>query len=332
MLKIGLIGAGAIGEVHLKGFERNKFCNVVSVASRTKEHAQQAADKFNIPNIFIGDEWIDLLNEDIDAVSICTPNYLHSEMILRSLERDIHVLCEKPIAILQDELNQIEHIISKKDLVFYTMFNKRYNPIFPRIKKIITKRILGKIINVRYYLSHYGPYKSWRAKSKEKWFFDPEKAGGGVLLDLGVHCIDIFRYLLGDYKAINGISYDTSCIKMKEEDSCNVNFTLQKGTLGLISVSWCNPPSEFIEFYGTDGLLRLNLFKNKFTVTPSKLRKSPLLNRFFQNNDKKISSYHLLIDDFINSILKKSYSDKSPSFLDGKKAVEFVNKAYSLKN
>lgn len=332
MLKLGLIGAGAIGEVHLEGFQKNPNCEVIAVAARTREHVQEAAKKFNIPKQFTGEEWKNLLKENIDAVNICTPNYLHAPMILESIKRNVHILCEKPIAIALHELDIVEKALRKKNLIFYTAFNKRYNSLFSIIKKIIDEGTLGKIVNSRYYLSHYGPYKSWRAKSKERWFYDSQKAGGGVLLDLGVHCIDLLRYIIGEYKNIEGISYHTFCIDMIHEDSSNVNFTFQDGSLGLISVSWCNYPSEFIEIKGIKGTLTINTTTNRFGVSPPKLKRNKLIKQIMNLKNVGGNTHHLLIDDFVNSIRNNGYSRLSPRFIDGKRAVEFVVDAYKLKS
>ena len=76
-LKIGLVGAGGIGTIHLEGFSLNPNCQVVAIASRTEEHAKAASEKFNVPKVYAGnDSWENMLdNEKLDVVSICTPNY-----------------------------------------------------------------------------------------------------------------------------------------------------------------------------------------------------------------------------------------------------------------
>jgi len=196
-LRVGLIGAGGFGHIHLNGYNNNKNCQLVAVAAKTYEHAKSASDKFDIPNIYIEDEWKEMLRkEDLDIISICTPNYLHYPMTIEAIENNINILCEKPICISKDELRSIKEKLEGKNLIYFTSFQKRYNPLIPIIKDIINTKILGKLILARYYFSHYGPYKSWEAISKERWFYDSEKAGGGVLIDLGVHCIDLLRYLI----------------------------------------------------------------------------------------------------------------------------------------
>jgi predicted dehydrogenase len=200
------------------------------------------------------------------------------------------------------------------------------------MKKVIDEMVLGKIILVRYYFSHYGPYKSWKPLSEEKWFFDSEKAGGGVLvlLDLGVHCIDILRYLVGEYEKVNGINYNTSCIDMDDEDNCNVLFRFKNGALGLISVSWCNEPSETIEVFGSKGYLKIDLGK-KYSVSygPRTIKRNKLIKKIINYKKSRNIAQYSLIDHFINCIVENK--QESPNFEDGKRAVEFVLEAYSLK-
>jgi len=331
-LKVGLIGAGGFGTEHLKGFSRNLNCELAAIASRTEEHAKALSEEFSVPKIYYGnDSWEQMIeSEKLDIISICTPNYLHAPITLRAIERNCHILCEKPIAITQYELNQIESKLNSKKLIFFTSFQKRYNPIFQLIKSVIDDKVLGKITLVRYYFSHYGPYKSWNAISEEKWFFDSEKAGGGVLIDLGVHCIDILRYLLGEYDTITGFDSSTTCIEMRDEDNCNVLFRFESGTTGLISVSWCNEPSESIDIFGTDGFIKVDLSEGKLSsFGPKRIKRNEIIKELIDFRTLKEHAQTKLIDHFVSCVQTKN--QESPNFSDGKKAVEFVLEAYSFK-
>jgi len=314
------------------GYSKNPNCEIVAIASRTAEHAKVVSERFNIPNVYVGrDNWKNLLDkEELDIVSICTPNYLHAPIVLKAIENDCNILCEKPIAISREELTQIEEKLKNKNIIFFTSFNKRYNPIFRLIKSIIDEDILGKITLVRSFLSHYGPYKSWKALSEEKWFFDSKKAGGGVLLDLGVHCIDILRHLLGEYDKVNGINFNTSCINMQDEDNSNVLFRFKNDTLGLISVSWCNEPSEFLEIYAKKGYIKVDISgRNPISFGPNSLKRNRIIKNLLEFTPLYESAQNKLIDHFINCI--KTNNQENPNFEDGKRAVEFVLDAYSLK-
>ncbi len=313
-------------------YDKNPDCELAAIASRTEEHAKAASERFNIPNVYVGgDSWKYLLDkEELDIVSICTPNYLHAPIVLKAIENDCNILCEKPIAISREELSQIEEKLKNKNIIFFTSFQKRYNPVFKLLKDIIENDVLGSVISVRYYFSHYGPYKSWLALSDEKWFIDSEKAGGGVLLDLGVHCIDILRYLLGEYDMVNGINFNTSCINMQDEDNCNVLFRFKNNALGFITASWCNEPLETIDIFGTSGYIKLDLTnKNFVSYGPRKLKKNEFLQNLIEFKPSGDIAQYVLTDHFIECIKRKT--QENPNFEDGKKAVEFVLDAYSLK-
>ena len=331
-LKIGLLGAGRFGQFHMSGYAKNKNCEIVSIASRTEESAKKAASKFNIANVYWGDSWKAMLEEqDLDAVSICSPNYLHGSMTIAALENDCNVLCEKPIAISLEELDKIERILNKKDLIYFSSFQKRYLEISPIIKKIIQNKVLGELHLTRYFFGHYGPYTSYSAMSKQRWFIDSKMAGGGVLIDLGVHCIDLLRYLVGEFTEIEGYSYDNACKGIIDEDICSVLFRFENKVLGNISVSWCSEPMEIIELFGSKGTLTIDLQSNKpFNYKPSRLKRDPILKQAVTDTYNTTSiAQHDLINHFIDCVIDKKQDE--PNFNDGKRAVEFVLKAYNFK-
>ena len=199
----------------------------------------------------------------------------------------------------------------------------------PIVKDIVEHNVLGKITLVRFMFAHLGPYISHQALSKERWFFDSEKAGGGVLLDLGVHCIDLFRYLIDDYEKVEGITKNNSCINMKDEDNGNIMFRFKNDALGIINVSWCTPPIEFIEIFGTKGYIKLDLLAQQpFNCFPSELNENELIKKAYNCKIHNLIPHHLLIAHFIKCVLENKQDN--PDFNDGKKAVEFILDAYSL--
>ncbi|MBY8984234.1 MAG: Gfo/Idh/MocA family oxidoreductase [Candidatus Lokiarchaeota archaeon] len=332
-LRIGLIGPGSFGYLHLNAYKKNENCELIAVASRTEQHAKQAAEKFDIPNYYWDNDWSKMFEKDsLDAVSICSPNYLHAHMCTEAIKNDINILCEKPICISEKELEGVEKMLKEKNLIFFSSFQRRYIRLFNHIKEIINKKVLGQLTLVRYFFSHYGPYTSWIPSSQEKWFFDSKKAGGGVLMDLGVHCIDILRYLIDEFEKVEGYSYATSSKDIKDEDNCNVLFRFKNGTAGIISVSWCNEPMEQIELYGTNGTLKLDLHSTEpISVFPKKLKGNEFIQSAIEYRYKNdfFRSHLLLTNHFINCILKGK--QEHPDFNDGKRATEFVLKSYSLK-
>jgi len=330
-LRVGLIGAGGFGYLHLSGYKKNENCELIAVASRTEQHAKIAAEKFDIPEWYFGDDWKKMLEENrLDVVSICSPNYLHAPMTIEAIKNDVNVLCEKPICISEKELDEIEKLLEKKNLIYFSSFNKRYIEHFNNVKEIVDNEALGKINLIRFFFSHHGPYTSWKPLSEQKWFFDTEKAGGGVLLDLGVHCIDILRYLIGEFRAVEGYSQNTSCKDIKDEDNCNVLVRFENEALATMSISWCNEPMELLELYGTKGNLKVDLHsKQPISFAPKKLKRNQFIKVALEHESTHANTQHLLIDHFIDCVLKGK--QEHPDFYDGKRAVEFVLKAYSLK-
>lgn len=331
-IKVGLIGAGKFGRVHLSGYKKNPKCEIIAIASRTERSAREAADNFNIPNVYWGDSWKEMFEEqNLDAVSICSPNYLHAPMTLMALKNNCHILCEKPIAISLQELNEIEEILSKKNLIYFSSFQKRFLPVTSDIKKLIEIDGLGELSLVRYFFGHHGPYTTHKAMSNQKWFINSKLAGGGVLIDLGVHCIDLLRCLIGEFTEIEGYSYNTSCKRMNAEDNCSVIFQFENNILGNISVTWCSEPMEIIEIFGSKGTLRIDMQSKKpYMYKPKKLKRDPYLKKILKNKyNYNLIPQHALINYFIECIIDNRQSD--PSFNDGKRALEFVLKAYSNK-
>ncbi|MHA1874827.1 MAG: Gfo/Idh/MocA family protein [Promethearchaeota archaeon] len=331
-LRVGLIGAGSFGYYHLSGYKKNANCDLIAVASRSEQSAKKAAEKFEIPNVYWGDSWNQMLeDQSLDIVSICSPNYLHAPMTIMALKNNCNVICEKPIAINNHELENIENTLKKTGLIYFTSFQKRYIAVIPYIKKIIENKVLGDISLVRYFFGHHGPYTSWRASSEQKWFFDTKMAGGGVLLDLGVHCIDLLRYLIGEFTEIGGYNYNTTCKKIEDEDTCNVIFKFDNGTLGNVAVSWCSEPSEMLELFGTEGSLKIDLQSNTpFTFQPKKLRRNAYLKEALEADyNMNIIPQHELINHFVSCVLNKN--QENPNFYDGKRAVEFVLESYKMK-
>jgi UDP-N-acetylglucosamine 3-dehydrogenase len=331
-LRVGVIGAGGFGNIHLAGYNKNINCQIVAVASGTEKSARLASEKYKIPNIYWGESWkVMLEKENLDIVSICSPNYLHAEMTLEAIKQNCNILCEKPIAISAQELINIEKALKAKSLIYFTSFQKRYIPFLSDIKTIINNDVIGNVNLIRHTFSHYGPYTSWRPLSKDKWFFSAEKAGGGVLMDLGVHSIDLLRYLIGEYYKVEGYSYNTSCKNIINEDNCNVLVRFQNNVLGVITVSWCNEPVDILEIFGTKGMLRVDLHSPEpLSYKPKILEKNQYIKEFLkQKYSHTIMGQQLLMDHFVNCVVNKK--QENPNFHDGKRAVEFVLEAYSMK-
>lgn len=203
-LGIGIIGSGGIAQnAHMPGYAAvPELCEIVAVADANPETAQKAAEKFNVKNVF--DDYKKLLEMDeIDAVSVCTPNYLHLEPTLLAFQAGKHVLCEKPIAMNGDEARQMVDAGRAAGKKFQVGYNNRFAPGSQMLKRYIEAGELGDI--------YYARAQALRRRGIPGWgvFIDKSKQGGGPLIDIGVHILDLTLWLMGHPKpvAASGVTY-----------------------------------------------------------------------------------------------------------------------------
>ena len=203
-LKIGIIGAGGIAMwSHLPGYANMDNAEIVAICDIKIEKAQAMAEKYGIPQVF--ENYKDLLAlEELDAVDICTPNYLHSIIAVDALERGLHVFCEKPDAVSVAEVEKMQAAAEKSGKVLMVMRNNRYMPISSFTKKYIADGNMGEI-----YAARCGWQRRRGIPGKGGWFTTKEQSGGGPLIDLGVHMIDLTMWLMGNPKpvAVTGCTY-----------------------------------------------------------------------------------------------------------------------------
>lgn len=139
-------------------------------------------------------------SEDIDAIFICTANYLNKELTIKALEAGKHVFCEKPPAFNAKDVEEIRLAEAKSGKILMYGFNHRHHDSIQHMKRLIDSEEYGKVLWMR---GRYG-------KSVDKTFFDTwrarkELAGGGILLDQGIHMLDLFMYLGGDFDEVQAI-------------------------------------------------------------------------------------------------------------------------------
>lgn len=203
-LGIGIIGAGGIAQsAHMPGYAAvSDLCEIVAVADSNPETARAAAAKFNVPNVLT--DYHDLLAmHEIGAVSVCTPNYLHYQPTLDAFAAGKHVLCEKPIAMNANEAKEMVAASKRAGKKFMVGYNNRFAPTSQILKRYIDGGALGDI--------YYARAQALRRRGIPGWgvFINKELQGGGPLIDIGVHILDLTLWLMGHPKpvAASGITY-----------------------------------------------------------------------------------------------------------------------------
>ncbi|MCL4509377.1 MAG: Gfo/Idh/MocA family oxidoreductase, partial [Chloroflexi bacterium] len=190
---VGVIGVGTIAEMnHLPGYQRQSDVRIVAVADINGERAKTVAAKFGAPHAYT--DYRELLaNPEIQAVSVCTPNFQHAPVSIDALKAGKHVLSEKPPALSTAEAREVKATAEAARRTYMVCLNHRFRPEVQLLKRYVEAGEFGEI-----YLAKTSMLR--RRGSPGGWFAQKKLSGGGALIDIGVHMLDVARYVLGNPK------------------------------------------------------------------------------------------------------------------------------------
>jgi 1,5-anhydro-D-fructose reductase (1,5-anhydro-D-mannitol-forming) len=243
----GVIGAS--GVAHRRGMPAINMAEnneLQALMVRDLERAKKLADEHGAKSYYDSVDAI-LSDPQVDAVHIATPVYLHCEHVINAAEHGKHVLCEKPMAMNVDECKLMIDACDNNDVQLQICFLLRFHSCFQEIKNIISGGELGDIVEIRVAL-----LKAYEIE-EGKWRREPDKSGGGVLMDMGAHGIDLLSYMLGDASEI-AMFAGTHVKKWEIEETATVIMKMKNGANAIVDVSFVVPHSEStLEVYGTKG-------------------------------------------------------------------------------
>ncbi len=196
VVRVGVIGTGGIAvNQHMPALSKQPDVQILAVADVNEEAAKNAAEKFSVPHVFTDYKQLIAMDE-IDAVHVCTPNYLHMAPTVEALMAGKHVMVEKPIARNADEASKMVEASRKSGKKLMVAQNVRFDSSSQCLKRFIDAGDLGEIYFARVWALRRRGVPSWGV------FTDKEKQGGGPLIDIGVHQLDLALYLMGHPKAM----------------------------------------------------------------------------------------------------------------------------------
>ncbi|NHN31419.1 Gfo/Idh/MocA family protein [Paenibacillus agricola] len=203
-LRLGIVGVGNIFKAsHVLPLQAHPEVEIVAVCDINLERAEQIAAEYGIESAYA--DYRELLKrDDIDVIDICTSNYFHSEVAIAALKAGKHVFCEKPDAINPEEAQKMADAAQASGKVLMTMRNNRFTPASSYLKRYIDEGHMGEV-----YTGRCGWVRRRGIPGKGGWFTTKELSGGGSLIDLGVHFIDLAVWLMGNPKpvAVSGATY-----------------------------------------------------------------------------------------------------------------------------
>lgn len=191
-LRVAIVGLGYAGERHLQCFTRLPDVSVRCLADVDRARLESIGAEYRVPRLV--DDWaVAITADDVDAVSVCTPNQLHAPVAIRALECGKHVLCIKPLARTAPEAQAIVDAARGAGRLLEVAYSNRARSPLAHLKEKVAAGALGRI---------YDATASWlradAAPAERSWYRDPVLVGGGPVIDLGVHLLDIGLYLLGE--------------------------------------------------------------------------------------------------------------------------------------
>ena len=204
-INVAVVGCGGISESHLAGYAKNPHANIVALCDLNPEAADRRGEAFGVPKARRFTDVREMLAAvpEIDAVSVCTWNAAHADCAIAALEAGKHVLCEKPMSVSVEDAERMKAAADKSGKLLMLGFVRRFGNDCDVLKDFIDKDYFGEI--------YYAKATYLRRKGcPGGWFGDKSRSGGGPLIDLGVHVIDLCRYLMGNPRPVSvyGATFD----------------------------------------------------------------------------------------------------------------------------
>lgn len=252
-VKVGVIGLGNQGKLHLTRYARlSDDAEIIAVSDVVGSVAQEMANKYGAKAWYTDFNKL-LQRPDIDAVSICVPNYLHADVAIVAAEAGKHILLEKPMSVSLEEANNIIKVADKAGVKLMLGYNHLFNPMVQHIKELIKNGRLGKLSIIK---SQYTRNLSKISRKDFGWRANVKQAGGGVITESGVHRISLSWYLGGEVSKVSAFT-ERLAMDIDGEDNAAILLAYKSGGLGIVICSWVaefkGPEWEKIEVYGTEG-------------------------------------------------------------------------------
>lgn len=334
-VKFAVVGCGHIGKRHATMVQRNEESELIALVDvRPKEECGledfEGVPFFNSIN--------ELLASDLsyDVVNICTPNGLHAEQAKAALEKNHHVVCEKPMGLSKDNCETVIYTALQHSKQVFCVMQNRYSPPSEWIKEVVEKEILGDIFMVQlncYWNRDDRYYKAggWKGTGD---------LDGGTLFTQFSHFIDIMYWLFGDIENIQGKFADfTHQDSTDFEDSGFVSFDFIKGGMGSLNYStsvWNSNLESSMTIIGSKGSVKIGgQYMNEIEVCNIENYEMPELPPSNPANDYgaykgSAANHHYIIENVVDSL--KGRKKPTTNALEGLKVVEIIERIYAVRD
>ena len=316
MKKIGIVGTGFMGQTHADAWKETDAV-IYRCLAKTLELSRPFSEKYGVQP----SEDVQSLLKDVDIVDICTPTFLHKEMVLQAAAAGKDIICEKPLGLTVKDCVEMIHACRRAGVKLYVAHVTRFFPEFSAAKANVDAGEVGNVAVTRFSRESFQPFNA-----NDNWYMDYEKSGG-MIQDLMIHDFDLARWMAGDVVKVfaKNIVYSGNIAPF---DHAIVILTHKNGAISHITGSWAQPKPRFrtkFEIAGDEGLIKwdsqtaspLQVLMHKTDEEGGNvgLPGSPLLE----------SPYTTQIKEFYNSIMNDAPVRVTPE--DGLAAVQIARAA-----
>ena len=249
-IKWGVIGCGGIADRRtMPGMMLADNAELVAVMDINKTLAENCKEKYNAKYAFDNIEEL-LVIEEIQAVYIASPVFCHKEQAMAAADAKKHILIEKPVGLTSEEAEEIAAYCEKKGVKLGVGFMMRFHSYHQKMREIVQSGKIGEIVSARAQLT------CWYPEMENCWRQEMKLSGGGAMMDMGVHCVDLIRYITElDVTEVAGFNVN-QIFNYSVEDAGCVIFRLNNGATAYVDANFNIPDAAAkckIEFYGTKG-------------------------------------------------------------------------------
>lgn len=311
-LRIAIIGAGAISKTHALAVQHCQSVDLVAICDIDRKAAAEIASQFEATESSSLEEL--LRNDQFDAAIVCTPPNSHPEICVELLERGIHVLCEKPVAISSALAEKMFYAANVSGSVLTMASKFRHVDDVRNAKKLVQQGTIGEVVLFENMFTA-------NVDMTNRWNSNPEISGGGVLIDNGTHSVDIMRYFLGplaEIQVIEGKRLQTPRV----EDTVKIFVRSNDGVLGDIDLSWSinKEQANYINLYGSEGTIQVGWKESRYRRAGDKEW------TVFGNGYDKVQAFVDQLENFVACIRGEAELVVKPS--DAMASVAVIEAAY----
>lgn len=317
-LRLGLVGAGpVVHRYHLRAIRGVPEVTPAVVVDLNEERARQFAEKQGFPHYTTR---LQDLFASVDLAIVALPNGAHASISCELLSNGVHVLCEKPMARNVAECRAMIQAAERGGTQLCVGHNRRFRTNAMLAKRLMEKGVVGEVTRIE---AEEGSTADW---DRSPAYFDPAQAGGGALIDVGIHSIDLIRWWAGEFQGVNYRGNGTST--MVESDA-EVQFRLANGAQGTLVASRTRNLQQHICITGSKGFIDVGLWSEHLRVRNNKgkaFQKLPYLDAYVSHRPPQDASFVLQLTNLVNAIrgTEKVLVDGN----EGMASLEVVTRAY----